>query len=433
MGYETKKVGNEYALVKHDSLKIDPNKNAFKWHSKQNVQGGVIQLAQQLEGLTWRNAVLKLVGEQYSNDKFINNNINKNCRKENKQFIKPTFDDNMKNAYAYLIHERKIDSEIVSYYAKKNLIKQISNKSHKNIAFISYDEKGEMKYISLRGASSNSKFKGEIVGSDKEYGFKQIGTNEKLFVFESPIDMLSYQTREKIYGLDWKNNNYISLGGVSDNALLKFLESNKGIKNIYLSLDIDEAGNKATKEIESKLKKLYPNIKINRNIPTHGKDFNETWVVEKTIFDYTAKGIDYDVIAPFIKENLNLDENFSKERLTNVIDNQELFIYENVEDFFSVSTLAKSFNKEWQSKNFIVSNDEKYLDFILNLIEDTKNITFCFSQKNLNLEKVNYLKNKYSGKYNVNIHNSKDETYLKSLNDFQKKQSKDEQSLAYAR
>ena len=59
----------------------------------------------------------------------------------------------------------------------------------------------------------------DIVGSKrfgKAYGFGHIGTDEKLFVFESPIDLLSYITAVPE---DWGKHSYISLGGLSEKAM----------------------------------------------------------------------------------------------------------------------------------------------------------------------------------------------------------------------
>lgn len=43
IGYTAKNIGREYQLVAHDSLKIDPAKNSFYWHSR-SKGGGPVQL-----------------------------------------------------------------------------------------------------------------------------------------------------------------------------------------------------------------------------------------------------------------------------------------------------------------------------------------------------------------------------------------------------
>ena len=48
--------------------------------------------------------------------------------------------------------------------------------------------------MQLCGGTDENRYRGGARGSEKAYGFGHIGTDEKLFVFESPIDLLSYIT-----------------------------------------------------------------------------------------------------------------------------------------------------------------------------------------------------------------------------------------------
>ena len=63
----------------------------------------------------------------------------------------------------------------------------------------------------------------------------------------------------------------MSLGGVGEKALLRFLSDRPNIKTVYLCLDSDEAGNDAC----SRLVKLMPEgYTVHRLIPLF-KDWNE--------------------------------------------------------------------------------------------------------------------------------------------------------------
>ena len=52
----------------------------------------------------------------------------------------------------------------------------------------------------------------------------------------------------------WQKQSYLSLGGVGEKALLRFLSDRPNIKTVYLCLDSDQAGNDAC----SRLAELVP-------------------------------------------------------------------------------------------------------------------------------------------------------------------------------
>ncbi len=89
-----------------------------------------------------------------------------------------------------------------------------------------------------------------------------------MFVFEAPIDLLSFLC---LFKKEWQKQSYLSLGGVGEKALLRFLSDRPNIKTVYLCLDSDQAGNDAC----SRLVKLVPEgYTVHRLIPLF-KDWNE--------------------------------------------------------------------------------------------------------------------------------------------------------------
>ena len=78
-----------------------------------------------------------------------------------------------------------------------------------------------------------------IEGSDPGYSFHYIGNSEILYVFEAPIDMLSFLSLHK---QDWKRHSYVSLCGVSEHAMLKMLEIHPELQRVVLCVDHDERG-----------------------------------------------------------------------------------------------------------------------------------------------------------------------------------------------
>ena len=68
------------------------------------------------------------------------------------------------------------------------------------------------------------------------------GNGNQLFVFEAPIDLLSFIC---LYPQDWQTRNYLALGGVSGKALDRFLSERKDTRKVFLCLDSDTAGSEA--------------------------------------------------------------------------------------------------------------------------------------------------------------------------------------------
>ena len=105
-------------------------------------------------------------------------------------------------------------------------------------------------------------------GSDKAFNFCYRGEGDRLFVFEAPVDMLSFLC---LFKKAWQKQSYLSLGGVGEKALLRFLSDRPNIKTVYLCLDSDQAGNDAC----SRLAELVPEgYTVHRLVPLY-KDWNE--------------------------------------------------------------------------------------------------------------------------------------------------------------
>ena len=90
--------------------------------------------------------------------------------------------------------------------------------------FIGYAPKGTIRYAGIRG--TKEKYRGDAPGSEKAYGFSHTGTDDTLFVFEAPIDLLSFLSAT---GDGWETHHYISLGGVSEKALMQYLADHKNM------------------------------------------------------------------------------------------------------------------------------------------------------------------------------------------------------------
>ena len=117
-------------------------------------------------------------------------------------------------------------------------------------------------------------FIGTDEGGDPRHTFHHIGTDGSLFVFEAPIDMLSYIT---LYPDHWQEHSYVACCGVSFQPVEKMLERMPRVESVFLCLDNDHAGHKASKRMAEAL--------AEKNIPSERllserKDWNEDLKME---------------------------------------------------------------------------------------------------------------------------------------------------------
>lgn len=183
----------------------------------------------------------------------------------------------------YLTEERKLPKDLVEEFIASGLIYE--DAKHHNVVFVGKDTNGIPRYAHRRETSD--KFRMDVTGSDKSFGFCYRGKGKELFVFEAPIDMLSHIA---LYPAGWRERSYLSLGGVSAKALERFLSECQDIESIYIATDNDQAGNNAAEklaELISKEKSVY------RFLPQE-KDWNEDLINERNGLptdDYVTIGV----------------------------------------------------------------------------------------------------------------------------------------------
>lgn len=269
-GFHVKKTGKDYKVEElSGGCYIDIEKNAFKWWGK-DKGGKIISFVMELEGKNWVEAVKTILNTNLTpkqREEFANNFSKK------EEFILPRSKKNVnphatKRAFAYLVKTRKLDPEIVSSLMKKG---NIYEDERSNVVFVGKDKNNVPKYAYLRGTNPDKRFLGEVEGSKKEYSFSLQGTNKILYLFESPIDLLSYQSLLKKDGAmeTIEESHFLSLGGVSLSALDQYLQDYE-IDTIICCLDNDEDGKRATSKIAHGYSEKY---EVKEHFP-EAKDFN---------------------------------------------------------------------------------------------------------------------------------------------------------------
>lgn len=231
-------------------------------------------------------------------------------KREKPKFVMPEKADTDRKVRDYLCRTRGIEEKIVDRWIDEGLLFQEAGR-YGNCVFVSRDENGNPVYGVKRSADPVRKFVVDVEGSDYSRGFFIPGKlddyardvdnfaseHSSLFVTEAVIDLMSLQSlylRRRDYELrqqgkldcdteDYENrflnSNWYSLNGCRKyDGLLNTIASHKGIKDIFLALDNDEAGRNASKAIKEEIQKRFPDRKIDVSIrvpPTEGRDWND--------------------------------------------------------------------------------------------------------------------------------------------------------------
>ena len=256
---------DNYCTRDHDSLKI----NNGKWFWFSRGIGGVSALDYlvKVQGMPFQEAVEFLLCNTYGSVPAHKDEITVRER-----VLKLPEKNRSNDVIIRYLLKRGLDLGIIRKCINEGILYE-SAKYH-NAVFIGKDEKGIPRYAALRGTKDG--FKGEATGSDKEYAFSISTENaERIHVFESPIDLLSYLTLLDLFGIDRTQDAFISLGGVNASGIYKQLNRmlDGGLyKQVFLHLDNDDAGRNAAIAISTALTGQYD---VYDCPPRYGKDVND--------------------------------------------------------------------------------------------------------------------------------------------------------------
>jgi hypothetical protein len=279
--------GSLYRLKEHDSIALYPSTNSFSRFSETQsngkyVGGSVIDLVMELTGASLQDSIELLKNETnlptYSEIKRSFPSTS-NTSKENEEvtpFVLPEKTNGKYNrTFAYLTKTRGIDNQIVSEMMKNNYIYE--DERH-NAVFCGKDKSDNIVYATKKSTITESKYRGDVAGSNQEIGVFVNHNANTLVVNEAFIDSMSYMTLMSFKGKDYHNQNYLALGGVSGKPVIHHLKENEQINKVILALDNDNAGKKTIDRIIPMIDELAKEnnrkIDIEICIPRE-KDFNE--------------------------------------------------------------------------------------------------------------------------------------------------------------
>ena len=192
------------------------------------------------------------------------------AEKEPKILEPPKPNSDMRRMYAYLFLNRCIDRDVLNAFIHSKMIYE--DEKYHNAVFVGYDANGKPRHYHKRGTLTGSTFKGNVSGSIPEYSFHWLGKSDKIFLFEAPVDMLSFISMHKNH---WQDHTYAASCSVSDRVLFQCLKDNPNLKTVYLCFDNDYWGQTANQRISEKLNQLGVENHILKPI---NKDWNEDWL-----------------------------------------------------------------------------------------------------------------------------------------------------------
>ena len=250
--------GKEKRLASDRSITVRGN----RWYDHQTGEGGLaIDFVQSFYGMSFPDAMTMLLG---GNQGKVYKAVYVGEEEERKPFILPKRHSDMKRVFAYLIKQRHIHRDVISFFASEKMLYEScelskdKTKEYHNAVFIGLDGNGTACHGHKCGLYTMGKpFKGNVESSNR------------LYVFEAPIDMLSFITMRSG---DWKKHSYVALCGLSEQAMLTMLKTNPSIDHVILCLDHDEAGIEASEKFYDML--TDKKVQCGKIVPQY-KDWNE--------------------------------------------------------------------------------------------------------------------------------------------------------------
>ena len=269
-GEKLERVGREHKLIyydssgKHDSITL---RGSTWFDHKNQIGGGAIKFMQEFYDMDFQTAVQELLGQRVT--PLSHSPPKVSAKEEKKEFRLPETNTNMHRVYAYLIKQRFISPDIISHFAKQHTLYE--DKEYHNAVFVGTDENGVPRQASKRSTNSyGNSFRITCQGSDTRYSFAHFGESKRLYVFEAPIDMMSFLT---LYPKDWQKHSCIAMNGVYEKAVLAALKNHSNLSEVILCVDNDEGGIEAVDRLKDILSENgYTDVK---RLAPKFKDWNE--------------------------------------------------------------------------------------------------------------------------------------------------------------
>ena len=265
LGYHVRRVGSYYTTAEMDSLRIKDRRTWFRY--SENRGGDAISFLERFEGKDFHHAVAFLLDWQGGA---------RQTRappavpvKEKIPFALPQPNPDNRRVFAYL-QKRGIAAQVIRDFIDAGLLYE--DAKHHNCVFVGRNGAGKPVFAAKRGTydQGGAAFRGGVPGSDKETGFRlPCGPGDsRVFVFEAPIDLMSYCTLHRSV-----QSSTVALCGLYEGPLDTYLRENHSLRHIDLCLDSDGPGREAAERMRQKYVRQGYAVLI--HTPVRGKDWNE--------------------------------------------------------------------------------------------------------------------------------------------------------------
>lgn len=314
--------------VEHDSLMIDKRKNRFYWNSQiedgKVVSGDTIDFVKRFFNKSHMEALTYLAEEEH--EKLTTQEKMAKPKEPFQYYFQHA--NTFQEARNYLVNERKISPVLVDTLHKKGFIQQ---DKYNQCVFV-WSDTGKAVGASIIGSEYNpekygkrGRFKGIARNSESNFGFNvTLGTPNRLYIFESPVDLLSYWTMNP----QLKNCMLAEMEGLKEQSVYKFMNNmivSKGAtpyEGIYLGIDNDPAGQR----FFDNLSKLSYTDKEGRDVEFKRCVAHDLDIPKANIPIYSEAANQYQVDWRMIAATHKALTNFSPEGKTaNAWDVQEFF------------------------------------------------------------------------------------------------------------
>ena len=289
--------GRDYRWKEHDSLVISPNKNLWKWFSR-NTGGDAISLVETIKEVDFNQSVDFLNDGNFKEFQMVER------PQEDFKYYLEKYEQPLSAGRDYLRNQRGLSDETIDYFLEQGVLAQANakldyfaegnsgnstNAIEPVIVFKSLSSSGEVVGASLQGIQENWEkwpkhgyAKVIMKNSDPMTGIHvDIGSPKRLIFTESPIDLMSYYELHKDSLQDVR---LVSMDGLKESTIGRhlsqiqaeisgkllrwtpeqmadglqvaidhhFFEDGKNADLITLALDNDKAGRTFIQELEAK-------------------------------------------------------------------------------------------------------------------------------------------------------------------------------------
>ena len=275
LGYQVKRVGNYHTVREMDSLRVKNRRSWFRY--SEGIGGDAIAFVQHFCQKSFPEAVDYLLDFQGGARSF--RASPPVSRREPVPFFLPPPPPDHRRVTAYL-QKRGIAPQVIRDFIAAGLLYEEA--AHHNCVFVGKNSAGQPVFAAMRGTydQNGAAFRGGVPGSDKDTGFRLPCPPEQLrvFVFEAPIDLMSYCTLHRRV-----KNSAVALCCLYDGPLDTYLRDNPHLKQIDLCLDADGPGQAAAERMRQKY--TQKGYAVSVHTPPRGKDWNDYLQLRRTSRD----------------------------------------------------------------------------------------------------------------------------------------------------